>query len=80
LVDAHTRRCLRGEYAAAEQIALGFSRWMMEEAEEGAWGGHARRRRRRALGLAEQGDEAFVMGVGRRRLRAFSAPSSCAVM
>lgn len=80
LVDAHTRRCLRGEYAAAEQIALGFSRWMMEEAEEGAWGGHARRRRRRALGLAEQGDEAFVMGVGRRRLRAFSAPSSCAIM
>jgi len=79
-VDAHTRRCLRGEYAAAEQIALGFSRWMMEEAEEGAWGGHARRRRRRALGLAEQGDGAFVMGVGRRRLRAFSAPSSCAVM
>ena len=79
LVDAHTRRCLRGEYAAAEQIALGFSKWMMEEAEEGAWGGHARRRRRRALGLAEQGEEAFVMGVGRRRLRAFSAPS-CLVM
>ena len=80
LVDAHTRRCLRREYAAAEQIALGFSRWMMEEAEESAWGGHARRRRRRALGLAEQGDEAFVMGAGRRRLRAFSAPSSCAIM
>ena len=80
LVDVHTRRCLRGEYAAAEQIGLGFSRWMMEEAEEGAWGGHARRRRRRALGLAEQGDEIFVMGVGRRRLRAFSAPSSCLVM
>jgi F-box and leucine-rich repeat protein 2/20 len=80
LVDAHTRRCLRGEYAAAEQIGLGFSRWMMEEAEEGAWGGHARRRRRRAMGLAEQGDDAFVMGVGRRRLRAFSAPSSCLVM
>lgn len=80
LVDAHTRRCLRGEYAAAEQIALGFSRWMMEEAEEGAWGGHARRRRRRALGQVDPGDEAFVMGVGRRRLRAFSAPSSCAIM
>jgi F-box and leucine-rich repeat protein 2/20 len=79
LVDAHTRRCLRGEYAAAEQIALGFSRWMMEDAEEGAWAGHARRRRRRA-GLAEQGEEGFVMGVGRRRLRAFSAPSSCLVM
>jgi F-box and leucine-rich repeat protein 2/20 len=80
LVDAHTRRCLRGEYVAAEKIALGFSRWMMEEAEEGAWGGHARRRRRRALGLAEQGEEAFVMGIGRRRLRAFSAPSNCLVM
>ena len=79
LVDAHTRRCLRGEYAAAEQIGLAFSRWMMEEAEEGAWGGHARRRRRRALGLAEE-EEAFVMGVGRRRLRAFSAPSNCLVM
>ena len=79
LVDAHTRRCLRGEYAAAEKIGLGFSRWMMEEAEEGAWGGHARRRRRRALGLAEHGEEAFIMGVGRRRLRAFSAPS-CRVM
>jgi F-box/leucine-rich repeat protein 2/20 len=81
VVDAHTRRCLRGEYAAAEQIALGFSRWMMEEAEDGAWGGgHTRRRRRRALGLAEQGEEAFIMGIGRRRLRAFSAPSSCLVM
>jgi F-box and leucine-rich repeat protein 2/20 len=80
LVDAHTRRCLRGEYAAAEQIALGFSRWMMEEAEEGAWGGNARRRRRRAMGFAEHGEDAFVMGVGRRRLRAFSAPSSCLVM
>ena len=79
LVDAYTRRCLRGEYAAAEQIGLAFSRWMMEEAEESAWGGHARRRRRRALGLAEE-DETFVMGVGRRRLRAFSAPSSCLVM
>jgi F-box and leucine-rich repeat protein 2/20 len=79
LVDAHTRRCLRGEYAAAEQIGLGFSRWMMDEAEEGAWGGNARRRRRRA-GLAEQGEDAFVMGVGRRRLRAFSAPNSCLVM
>jgi F-box/leucine-rich repeat protein 2/20 len=80
LVDAHTRRCLRGEFAAAEQIALGFSRWMMEEAEEGAWGGHARRRRRRVLGMAADGEEAFVMGVGRRRLRAFSAPGSCVVM
>jgi hypothetical protein len=78
-VDAHTRRCLRGEYAAAEQISLGFSRWMMDEAEDGLWGGHARRRRRRVLGLAEQ-EEAFVMGVGRRRLRAFSAPSNCLVM
>ena len=80
LVDAHTRRCLRGEYAAAEHIGLAFSRWMMEEAEEGAWGGHARRRRRRALGLVEQGEGTFVMGVGRRRLRAFSAPNSCLVM
>ena len=80
LVDAHTRRCLRGEFAAAEQIGLGFSKWMMEELEDGAWGGHARRRRRRALGLGEQGEDAFVMGVGRRRLRAFSAPSSCVVM
>jgi F-box/leucine-rich repeat protein 2/20 len=81
LVDAHTRRCLRGEFAAEEQIALGFTRWMMEEAEEGAWGGHARRRRRRVLGFAAEGEEAFVMvGVGRRRLRAFSAPSSCLVM
>jgi len=32
------------------------------------------------LGLGEQGEDAFVMGVGRRRLRAFSAPSSCVVM
>ena len=79
LVDAHTRRCLRGEYAAAEQIGLGFSRWMMEEAEEGAWGGHARRRRRRALGVGED-EDTFIMGVGRRRLRAFSAPSNCLVM
>jgi F-box and leucine-rich repeat protein 2/20 len=80
LVDAHTRRCLRGEYAAAEQIGLGFSRWMMEEAEEGVWGGHARRRRRRALGLVDAGDDGFIMGVGRRRLRAFSAPSNCLIM
>jgi len=80
LVDAHTRRCLRGEYAAAEQIGLGFARWMMEETEEGMWGGHARRRRRRALGIVDPGDEAFVMGVGRRRLRAFSAASNCLVM
>ena len=79
VVDAHTRRCLRGEYAAARQIGLGFSRWMMEE-EDGVWGGNARRRRRRALGLVEQGDEALVMGVGRRRLRAFSTPGNCLVM
>ena len=80
LVDAHTRRCLRGEYAAAEQIGPGFSRWMMEETEESVWGGHARRRRRRALGIVDPGDDAFIMGVGRRRLRAFSAPSNCLVM
>lgn len=80
LVDAHTRRCLRGEYAAAEQIGMGFSRWMMEETEEDVWGGHTRRRRRRALGVVDAGEDAFVMGVGRRRLRAFSAPSSCLVM
>lgn len=79
VVDVHTRRCLRGEYVAAEKIGLGFSRWMMEEAEEGAWGGHTRRRRR-ALGVVDQGDDGFVMGVGRRRLRAFSAPNSCLVM
>lgn len=75
LVDAHTRRCLRGEFAAAEQIGRGFSDWMMEDAEEGALGGRARRRHRRALG-----EEVFVMGVGRRRLRAFSAPNSCLIM
>lgn len=72
VVDAHYRRCLRGEFDAAHHIQAGFSRYMMEETEDGIWN-RVRRRRRREHG--EMSD------VGRRRMRAFSSPtSSCLVM
>jgi F-box and leucine-rich repeat protein 2/20 len=75
IIDAHYRRCLRGEFSAAQQIQMGFSRYMLEEAEDGLWSRMRRRRRRGALDPGEMGE------MGRRRVRAFSSPTStCSVM
>ncbi|KAF1958467.1 RNI-like protein [Byssothecium circinans] len=89
-VEEHTKRVLRGDFAAAARLERKWADWMMLNEEAGMGGAGARRRRRRAreaqlmhadeeeggVGAAAAGG---VGGVGRRR-RARSGPGGCAVM
>ncbi|KAF2267137.1 RNI-like protein [Lojkania enalia] len=85
-VDEHTKRVLRGDFAAAARLERKWADWMMLNEEAGMGGAGARRRRRRAreaqlLHADEEEGGAGVNagGVGRRR-RARSGPGGCTVM
>jgi F-box/leucine-rich repeat protein 2/20 len=84
-VEEHTKRVLRGDFAAARRLERKWAEFMIAQEEMGADGAGSRRRRRRAreaqmMHADEQGGEAGVgagVGGGRRR-RARSG--GCAVM
>lgn len=84
-VEEHTKRVLRGDFAAAARLERKWADWMMLNEEAGVGGAGARRRRRRAREAQmmhadeEEGGAGVTGGVGRRR-RARSGPGSCAVM
>jgi len=82
-VEEHTKRVLRGDFAAAARLERRWAEWMMLNEEAGVGGAGGRRRRRRAreaqlLHADESEDVAAVGGVRRRRAR--TGPSSCVVM
>jgi F-box/leucine-rich repeat protein 2/20 len=84
-VEEHTKRVLRGDFAAARRLERKWAEFMIAQEEMGADGAGSRRRRRRAreaqmMHADEQGGEVGVgtgVGGGRRR-RARSG--GCAVM
>jgi F-box/leucine-rich repeat protein 2/20 len=84
-VEEHTKRVLRGDFAAARRLERKWAEFMIAQEEMGADGAGSRRRRRRAreaqmMHADEQGGDAVVgsgVGGGRRR-RARSG--GCAVM
>lgn len=85
-VEEHTKRVLRGDFAAAARLERKWADWMMLNEEAGIEGARARRRRRRAREAQlthadeeEGGAGAGAGGVGRRR-RARSGPGGCIVM
>jgi F-box/leucine-rich repeat protein 2/20 len=82
-VEEHTKRVLRGDFAAAARLERKWADWMMLNEEAGMGGAGARRRRRRAreaqLMHADEEEGGAPAGVGRRR-RARSGPGSCVVM
>ncbi|KAF1352984.1 RNI-like protein [Lizonia empirigonia] len=84
-VEEHTKRVLRGDFAAAGRLERKWADWMMMNEEAGVGGAGARRRRRRAREAQmmhadeEEGGAGTTGGVGRRR-RARSGPSGCLVM
>ncbi|CAI6333170.1 unnamed protein product [Periconia digitata] len=80
-VEEHTKRVLRGDFAAAARLERKWADWMMLNEEAGVGGAGARRRRRRAreAQLMHADEEEGGTAVGRRR-RARSGPGSCAVM
>jgi F-box/leucine-rich repeat protein 2/20 len=84
-VEEHTKRVLRGDFAAAARLERKWADWMMASEEAGALGAGGRRRRRRAREAQmmhadeEEGGMAGMGVVGRRR-RARSGPGGCAVM
>ncbi|KAF2249143.1 RNI-like protein [Trematosphaeria pertusa] len=87
-VEEHTKRVLRGDFAAAARLERKWADWMMLNEEAGMGGAGARRRRRRAreaqLMHADEeeggaGVGAGGIGIGRRR-RARSGPGGCVVM
>ncbi|KAF1994703.1 RNI-like protein [Amniculicola lignicola CBS 123094] len=87
-VEEHTKRVLRGDFAAAARLERKWADWMMLNEEAGMGGTGARRRRRRAreaqmMHADEEeggaGGTAGTGGVGRRR-RARSGPGGCVVM
>ncbi|KAF2092070.1 RNI-like protein [Saccharata proteae CBS 121410] len=82
-VDEHTKRVLRGDFAAAARLERKWADWMMMNEEAGVGGAGGRRRRRRAReAQAMHADEEEGMGglaMGRRR-RARSGPGACVVM
>ncbi|ORY14884.1 hypothetical protein BCR34DRAFT_623100 [Clohesyomyces aquaticus] len=83
-VEEHTKRVLRGDFAAAARLERKWADWMMLNEEAGVGGHGARRRRRRAreaqlLHADEEEGGAGTGGVGRRR-RARSGPGGCTVM
>ncbi|KAJ4319514.1 hypothetical protein N0V94_003848 [Neodidymelliopsis sp. IMI 364377] len=85
-VEEHTKRVLRGDFAAAARLERKWADWMMMNEEAGVGGAGARRRRRRAREAQmmhadeeEGGGAGTTGGVGRRR-RARSGPGGCLVM
>lgn len=84
-VEEHTKRVLRGDFAAARRLERKWAEFMIAQEEMGADGAGSRRRRRRAreaqmMHADEQGGDVSVgagVGAGRRR-RARSG--GCAVM
>ncbi|KAF2118022.1 F-box/LRR repeat-containing protein 2 [Lophiotrema nucula] len=85
-VEEHTKRVLRGDFAAAARLERKWADWMMLNEEAGMGGTGARRRRRRAREAQmlhadeeEGGAGVGTGGVGRRR-RARSGPGGCVVM
>jgi len=85
-VDEHTKRVLRGDFAAAARLERKWADWMMLNEEAGMGGAGARRRRRRAREAQlmhadeeEGGAGVGTGGIGRRR-RARSGPGGCVVM
>ncbi|PSN68276.1 RNI-like protein [Corynespora cassiicola Philippines] len=85
-VEEHTKRVLRGDFAAAARLERKWADWMMLNEEAGMGGAGARRRRRRAREAQlmhadeeEGGAGVGAAGVGRRR-RARSGPGGCTVM
>lgn len=84
-VEEHTKRVLRGDFAAAARLERKWADWMMLNEEAGMGGAGARRRRRRAREAQlmhadeEEGGAGVTGGVGRRR-RARSGPGGCVVM
>ncbi|KAG9198756.1 hypothetical protein G6514_009620 [Epicoccum nigrum] len=84
-VEEHTKRVLKGDFAAAARLERKWADWMMMNEEAGVGGAGARRRRRRAREAQmmhadeEEGGAGTTGGVGRRR-RARSGPGGCMVM
>jgi len=85
-VEEHTKRVLRGDFAAAARLERKWADYMMLNEEAGVGGTGTRRRRRRAREAQmmhadeeEGGAGAVGGGIGRRR-RARSGPGSCTVM
>jgi F-box/leucine-rich repeat protein 2/20 len=84
-VEEHTKRVLRGDFAAAGRLERKWADWMMLNEEAGVGGAGVRRRRRRAREAQlmhadeEEGGTGTTGGVGRRR-RARSGPGGCVVM
>lgn len=84
-VEEHTKRVLRGDFAAAARLERKWTDWMMLNEEAGMGGAGARRRRRRAREAQlmhadeEEGGAGTTGGIGRRR-RARSGPGGCVVM
>ena len=84
-VEEHTKRVLRGDFAAAARLERKWTDWMMMNEEAGVGGAGARRRRRRAREAQmmhadeEEGGTGTAGGIGRRR-RARSGPGGCLVM
>jgi F-box/leucine-rich repeat protein 2/20 len=86
-VEEHTKRVLRGDFAAAARLERKWADWMMlnEEAGMNASGSRRRRRRAREAQLRHADEEeggaggAGLGGNGRRR-RARSGPGGCVVM
>ncbi|KAF2020497.1 RNI-like protein [Aaosphaeria arxii CBS 175.79] len=83
-VEEHTKRVLRGDFAAAARLERKWADWMMLNEEAGVGGAGGRRRRRRAreaqlLHADEEEGGAGPAGAGRRR-RARSGPGGCTVM
>lgn len=84
-VEEHTKRVLRGDFAAAARLERKWADWMMLNEEAGMNGAGSRRRRRRAREAQllhadeEEGGGASTGGIGRRR-RARSGPGGCTVM
>ena len=85
-VEEHTKRVLRGDFAAAARLERKWADYMMLNEEAGVGGTGARRRRRRAreaqmLHADEEEGGAGALGVGGgRRRRARSGPGGCVVM
>ncbi|KAI2637404.1 RNI-like protein [Xylaria nigripes] len=80
-VNEHTKRVLRGDFAAAARLDRKWAEYMRAADEAGAFGAGTRRRRRRAreaqLTHAEEEEGGFG-GFSRRRARTMAA--SCVIM
>ncbi|KAI1180372.1 hypothetical protein F4777DRAFT_312802 [Nemania sp. FL0916] len=80
-VQQHTKRVLRGDFAAASRLGSKWADYMQAVDEAGNPGAGSRRRRRRAREaqlLHENEEEGGIGGLGRRRAR--TMVGSCAIM